>query len=89
MAARYGAETPVLETDHRERVSLRVLPTRRDVAGRPMRWDREVELDLAYRRRWVPGPPGLGGTPLGSRRLTTDYPNLLTSVPLHGEWGTG
>jgi hypothetical protein len=34
--------------DHRERVSRRDVPTRRDIRCRPMRRDREDELDLAH-----------------------------------------
>src|SRR6266446_5667752 len=33
--------------DHRQRVCWRHVPTRRDVGGRPMRRDREHQLDLA------------------------------------------
>jgi hypothetical protein len=38
---------PGIVADDRERVRWRHVPTRRDVRGRPMRRDREDELDLA------------------------------------------
>jgi hypothetical protein len=41
------------------------------------------------RRRWVPGPRPGGNKPLGSRRLTTDHPNLLTAVPRSRGGGVG
>jgi hypothetical protein len=31
-------------------------------------------------------PPAWGNPPLGSRHLTSDYPNLLPPVPRQGEW---
>jgi hypothetical protein len=36
-----------------------------------------------------PRPRPGGNPPWGSRRLITDYPNLLTAVPRQGEWGIG